>query len=384
MKAPFGPVGVRAGRYLGIAPVDIVVVCGSRRSVCGSQNPADGRRRAFSGQCGFSGHFSQIGSWEIGTLSLECLSVGILVVDHLCDPLPRLPAQGELLLVDRLPLSVGGCASNAAIDLARLGVKVGVVGCVGRDAFGEYMIGQLQAAGANTQDVVIENDAETSGSLVINVAGEDRRFIHAVGANARLRAEHISRERVRSAKVFYVGGYLLLAGLEPEGLAEIFREARSHGVITVLDVVSPKPIDSWAKLAPVLPETDVFLPNQDEAVVITGETDPLRQAERFRSAGARTVVITCGADGSLLLSDQLRLRAGVYPVEYRGGTGSGDAFDAGYIAGLLAGEDPAGCLRWGSAVGASCVRSISATDSVFTRDEALEFMRKHSLKINAF
>jgi sugar/nucleoside kinase (ribokinase family) len=310
--------------------------------------------------------------------------VGILVVDHLCDPIPYLPAQGELLLVDRLPLSVGGCASNAAIDLARLGVNVGVVGCVGRDAFGEYIVGKLKAAGADTQDIVVVDDAETSGSLVINVTGQDRRFIHAVGANARLRAQHISRERVRAAKVFYVGGYLLLAGLEPEGLAEIFREARSHGVTTVLDVVSPNPVSSWEKLAPVLPETDIFLPNRDEAMVITDETDPLRQAERFRSAGARTVVITCGAAGSVLISDELRLRADVYPVEYRGGTGSGDAFDAGYIAGLLAGEDPAGCLRWGSAVGASCVRSISATDSVFTRDEALGFMRQHPLKVERF
>jgi len=317
-------------------------------------------------------------------VSLDCLSVGILVVDHLCDPISHLPAQGELVLAERLPLSVGGCASNAAIDLARLGVNVGVVGCVGRDAFGEYMVGKLKAAGADTRDIVTVDDAETSGSLVINVAGQDRRFIHAVGANARLRSQHISRDRVRQAKIFYVGGYLLLAGLEPEGLAEIFRDARAHGVTTVLDVVSPKPGDSWEKLAPVLPETDVFLPNQDEAAVITGETDPLRQAERFRSAGAHTVVITCGAAGSLLLSEQLRLRAGIYPVEYRGGTGSGDAFDAGYIAGLLAGEDPAGCLRWGSAVGASCVRSIGATDSVFTRDEAQAFMRRQALKIEPF
>jgi len=314
-------------------------------------------------------------------VTVDCLSVGILVADHLCDPIPRLPAAGELILCEHLPLSIGGCASNAAVDLARLGVRVGVVGCVGRDSFGRFIIDALKSSGIDTHDVRELEGVETSGTLIVNVQGEDRRFIHAQGANAHLRVEHIPLERVRSARVLYVGGYLLMPALEPERLADLFRQARAAGVRTVLDVVLPGPGDHWDKLAPVLAETDVFLPNHDEAAVITRESDPVAQAERFQAAGARTVVITCGAEGSVLLSENERLRAGVYPMEYRGGTGSGDAFDAGFIAGMLAGEDAAGCLRWGSAVGASCVRSISATDSVFTQEEAQQFIEAQPLRI---
>ncbi|MFW5693399.1 MAG: carbohydrate kinase family protein, partial [Thermoguttaceae bacterium] len=137
-------------------------------------------------------------------------------------------------------------------------------------------------------------------------------------------------------------------------------------------------------LTKVLPEVDVFLPNDDEAAVITGLRDPFEQAQRFREAGTKTVVVTQGERGSLLLSDTHRLRAGTYPAEYLGGTGSGDAFDAGYCAGLLRGEDPAGCLRWGSALGASCVRALGATESVFTRGEAEAFLREHELPIEEF
>jgi sugar/nucleoside kinase (ribokinase family) len=317
-------------------------------------------------------------------MAIDCLSVGILVVDHLCDPIERLPGAGELILCEHLPLSIGGCASNAAFDLARLGVRVGVVGCVGRDAFGRFVIDTLAGAGVDTTDIHELPDVQTSGTLIINVAGQDRRFIHAVAANAKLTTDHISLDRVRAAKVFYVGGYLLMPGLDPERLANLFRQARAAGVKTVLDVVLPGPGDYWPQLAPVLAETDVFLPNTDEAALLTGVHDPIAQAERFAVAGARTVVITCGGEGNVLLSDKLRMRAGVYPVEYRGGTGSGDAFDAGYITGLLNGEDAAGCLRWGAAAGASCVRSISATDSVFTRGEAEAFMREHTLAIERF
>jgi sugar/nucleoside kinase (ribokinase family) len=313
--------------------------------------------------------------------TIDCLSVGILVADHLCDPIDHAPAAGELVLCDRLPLSIGGCASNVAIDLARLQARVAVVGCVGQDAFGRFILDTLAADGIDTRDIRQLPDAETSGSLIINVRGEDRRFIHSAGANARLRVADIPLDRVRQAKVLYVGGYLLMPALESESLADLFRQARAAGVKTVLDIVLPGPGDHWPKLASLLRETDVFLPNQDEAIALTDQHDPLVQAERFAAAGAAAVVITCGASGSVVVSGQSRLRVGSFPVDYQGGTGAGDAFDAGFITGLLLGEDLAGCVRWGSAIGASCVRSISATDGVFTRQEAEQFMRDHPLPI---
>lgn len=312
---------------------------------------------------------------------VDCLSVGILVADHLCDPIDHLPQAGELVVAERLPLAIGGCASNAAVDLAKLQVRVGVVGCVGRDYFGQFMIDALSQAGVETSEIHQLEGIETSGTLIINVRGQDRRFVHCFGANGRMTAERISLDRVRSAKVLYVGGYLLMPSLEPLGLAAVFKQTRAAGVKTVLDVVLPGAGNHWEHLQPVLAETDVFLPNTDEAAIITGESDPVAQAEKFKAAGAGTVVITCGGEGSVLISDRVRLRGGVFRLDYVGGTGSGDAFDAGYIAGMLAGEDEAGCLSWGSAVGASCVRSISATESVFTREEAEAFLRANKLSI---
>jgi sugar/nucleoside kinase (ribokinase family) len=317
-------------------------------------------------------------------MSYDCLSVGVLVADHLCDPIPRLPRAGELVLAERLPLAIGGCAANAAIDLARLGVRVGVIGCVGQDAFGRFIVETLEAAGAETSGIVRLEGVGTSGTLIINVQGEDRRFIHAMGANAHLTAEHIPAERVREARVLYVGGYLLMPALEPLALAELFRQARAWGVKTVLDVVLPGPGDYWHRLEPLLPETDVFLPNDDEAAALTGERDPRRQALRLREAGPGAVVITCGGRGSVLVTDELRVEAGVYPTTYVGGTGAGDAFDAGYIAGLLEGAEPLRCLQWGSALGASCVRAVGATEAVFSRAEAEAFMGAHRLEIRPF
>ncbi len=313
---------------------------------------------------------------------VDCLSVGVVVADHLCSPIAKLPRPGELVICDSLPLSIGGCAANAAMDLARVGVSVGIVGGVGKDVFGRFVSETLQNARVETSDLRHHAHIGTAGTLIVNVTGEDRRFIHSRGANAVLQVSDIPIARVREAKVLYVGGYLLLPAMEQHGeLAWLFAQARSAGVITVLDVVLPGQQDHWSKLRSVLAETDVFLPNDDEAKEITGLDDPVKQADRFLNAGAKTVVITCGGRGTIVATEGQRLHANTYPCNFVGGTGAGDAFDAGYIAGLLAGEDIEGCLRWGSALGASCVRSVSATESVFTRAEAIEFMQQHELKI---
>ncbi len=317
-------------------------------------------------------------------MAIDCLCAGILFADYICAPIDHLPNPGELVPTERIQLAMGGCAANAGLDLTKLGYRVGVSGCVGEDAFGQFIIDSLAEGGADVSAIHKVHGAGTASTMVVNVKGQDRRFISTPGASNHFRVEHIPIDWVRQAKVVYVGGYLMMSHLETDAMVDLFRTARAGGAKTVLDVVLFGGDHYWNALEKILPETDVFLPNDDEAAVITKVRHPVEQAERFRGVGAHTVVITQGEHGTVLISDDLRLRAGVYPTEYVGGTGAGDAFDAGYIAGLLRGEDPAGCLRWGSALGASCVRAVGATEAVFNRAEAEQFMQEHELKIDTF
>ena len=314
-------------------------------------------------------------------MEIECLSAGILFADVACHPVDRVPEAGELVPTELMQLGLGGCASNAAVNLAKLGVRVGVSGCVGDDFFGRFIVEALSVDNVDTGGIHRITGCGSACTMIVNVRGEDRRFISTAGANTRFNVSHIPETWVRRAKVFYVGGFLMMPGLETDEMVELFRTARASGAKTVLDVVLFGGEHYLEALARILPETDVFMPNDDEAALITGIKDPLEQAERFRGMGARTVVITQGSEGSLLVNDAVRLRAGVYPTDFIGGAGSGDVFDAGFIGGMLAGEDPAGCLRWGSALGASCVRAIGTTESVFNRDEAGTFIREHKLEI---
>ncbi len=306
---------------------------------------------------------------------------GIVVADHLTTPISHVPAAGELVKADDLVLNIGGCASNAAVALSKLGIRSSVCGRVGDDVFGRYVADVLSAHQVDCRALTIDRERSTSQSLIINVSGQDRRFIHSFGANAGLSADDVAGALRDSTKVLYVGGYLILPGVDPKALADVFRQARGRGILTVLDVVTPASGRYLDALRPVLAETDAFLPNTDEAALILGESDPIRQAEIFREMGAKLVAITMGSQGAIALSDSLRLRLGTYPVKYVDASGGGDAFDAGYIAGLLDGRDLVDCLKLASALGASCVRAVGTTAGIFTRAEADAFLASRELKI---
>jgi sugar/nucleoside kinase (ribokinase family) len=311
----------------------------------------------------------------------EVLCAGIVVADHVCTPIDHLPAAGELVLADRLLLTIGGCAANVAVDLAKMGVASSVAGRVGGDIFGRIVADMLREASVDVSALQVSPDMDTSQTLIVNVQGEDRRFIHSFGANADFRAADIPLDRATRCRVLYLGGYLVMPKIVQDELVPLFAAARQAGARTVLDVVTPGPGDYLPQLERLLPHVDVFMPNNHEAELMTGERDPVCQAERFRRLGAHTVIITLGGEGAVLIGPESQLRAGAFSMPFVDGSGGGDAFAAGYICGMLANNDAAECLRLASALGASCVRAVGTTTGVFTRAECEEFLRQNTLPV---
>jgi sugar/nucleoside kinase (ribokinase family) len=307
---------------------------------------------------------------------------GLVVADHLCPPLDHLPRAGELIAVDELVLNIGGGAANTAVDLARLGVEAAICARVGDDIFGRFATESLRAHCVDTSALKVDPQFATSQTLIVNVRGQDRRFIHCVGANTGFTAADLEAVLDQPPRVLHIGYFLILPNLDATALAHQFARARRAGTVTVLDVATPGPGQYLEPLKVVLPHTDVFVPNTDEAeLILGGETDPVRQALTFHEMGARRVVITRGELGVVSVSDGLRVKLGTYPISFIDGSGGGDAFNAGYIVGLLEGRSELDCLKLASAVGASCVRSVGTTAGVFTRAEAEEFIRRHELVV---
>jgi len=306
---------------------------------------------------------------------------GILVADTFCGPMKEVPREGELLALEAMPSRAGGCAANVAIDLARQGVAAEVTGCVGRDASAAVIVQELDDAGVGSSRLIRTAELPTSKTVILLVEGQDRRYLHMFGANAAFTAAHIPRDWLATLKVFYLGGLFLMPRFRPEEFMDVLALCRAHGVATVVDVVIPGEQDCRRAIQPLLPLIDCFLPNGDEARLLTGLDRPEDQARALAAGGAGLAVVTCAGAGAIAARADECWRVGAYPMPVVDPSGAGDAFDAGVIAGLLRGWDLPATLRYAAALGASAVRAVGTTAGVFTAAEAESFVAEHDLAL---
>src|SRR5690606_28940233 len=149
----------------------------------------------------------------------------------------------------------------------------------------------------------------TSSPLIVNVRGDDRRFIHCSGANDAFDPAAIPRTELARAKVLSLVGYCITDTWPQAAVIQLMRAAQELGIATLRDLAMTRPGNYWPRIAPLLRFSDLFLPTDDEARAIPGIADPLEQARRFRSAGGKEVIITCGERGLVAIGKET-LRAG--------------------------------------------------------------------------
>lgn len=312
----------------------------------------------------------------------RCISTGILFADIACTPIDHVPAAGELVQTERIGLNLGGNAANVAVNLSKLEVPVQLAGAVGDDPLSAFILQAIDVPHVNRTLLQRVPNSCPGTAMHINVAHEDRRFICTTGANDHfvftdaLRAMLHDLE-VPSPKVFFLGGLLMLESLENAESVALFAEAQQAGWTTILDVVLYGQRPVWPVVESYLPYTDFFLPNDHEATVLTGLTAPDAQADVFLNAGSQRVLITQGERGTLVRSRTERWEVPIFSVPFVSGAGSGDAFAAGLIAAILDGRDDREAVRWGAAQGASAVRGVSTTETTFTRNELMQFLKRH-------
>lgn len=306
---------------------------------------------------------------------------GILVEDTFCGPMSALPGEGGLVALEDFTIRAGGCAANVAIDLARQGVTVDVAGCIGHDSAGDFLLRTFKSQGVGVSKVACTVEHRTSQTVILLIEGQDRRYLHTMGANRAFSTHHLGSDWLAGLKVLYLGGLFVLPSIDFLSLAMLLEFCRNAGVKTVVDVVVPHDVRVMERLKPVLPLIDVFVPNEDEARTLTGVTDPLDQLKTFLRLGANTVIITCGERGSVAARADTIWRCGTYQMDVVDPSGSGDAFASGVIRGLLLDWDTPRTLRYASALGASVTRAAGTTDSVFTAAEAESFIAQHPLNV---
>jgi sugar/nucleoside kinase (ribokinase family) len=360
-----------------------------------------------------------------------------VVAGHIClDILPKLNRQpgglaelmqpGRLTEVGAATLSTGGPVSNTGLVLKKLGIPTLLMGKVGDDLFGQAVRQIVAGYGTGLADgMIVDAAVPTSYTVVINLPGVDRIFLHCTGANDAFCAGDVRYDLVQQADLFHFGYPPLMRMMyEDSGreLVELFKRVKAGGAITSLDMALPDPASAagradWAAiLQSTLPYVDIFTPSIEEILymlrrpVYEGElgwssnrgaggkipitAGSLREISgQLLAWGAKIVLLKLGEQGAYLRTaagdgeqhDHGRgvvfpdgawagreLWAPCFQVQVAGTTGSGDATIAGFLSAYLRKMSPEEALTAAVAVGACNVEAVDALSGIRTWEETWE------------
>jgi len=285
----------------------------------------------------------------------------------------RLPCSGETLLGTGYRVDHGGKGSNQAVACARLGARVRFIAKIGHDAFGRSALDLYRDEGIDTAHISETAEAPTGAGFIIVEAATGHNCITIdPGANELLAASDIARADFSLCKV-------LLTQLEiPVAAAEVaLHRGRAHGAITILN---PAPVRELP--ASVLELVDVLTPNETEARVLAGEkpdatSKPEEIAGKLIARGVRSVVMTLGAQGALIVTASSSVHIPAIEVKAVDTTGAGDAFNAGLAVALASGASLQDAVALAVTTGGLAVTREGVIPSLARRAEIIQFLRRH-------
>ena len=315
-------------------------------------------------------------------MKYDVACIGILVTDVIAKPVDKIPEAGLLERISSIETFTGGCAMSAGIDMAKIGLKTAVLGKIGNDAFGEFLKKALVEYHVSVDGLAVDNDVQTSASIVLSASNGERTFLHVVGANGTYCYDDVNWDVIADSKIVFVAGALLMDAFDGEHCARVLKKAKEMGKITVLDVAWDAKGRWMSVLGQCLPYVDVFLPSIDEAKAMTGLENLDDMAAEFFKRGVKHVAIKNGKHGCYLKEtpDAKFVLLPTYTKAPRvDTTGCGDSFCAGFITGLAKGMSFEECGRFANAVGTFCVGAKGATTGIRPFDEIKAYMDTHEV-----
>lgn len=307
-------------------------------------------------------------------------SIGFYTFDCLGRPVTAIPPGGDTYFIDELTMAVSGAAGAAAVVAAKYGMKVLAVGGVGNDLMGEWVIKRLTEFGIDTSMMQSCPDAGTSSSIVTTRPDGQRPALHMRGATGAFVVSPAAIDQVLDAQIIHIGGTGLMDRMDGQRSFDLMAQAKRRGRTTTLDVFAASEKD-MANVAGLLPNTDYFIPSIEEAQALSGMVDKEDIGRYFSDLGVGCTIMTMGGEGAYYHhSDGTRFHMPAFEIDVVCTCGCGDAFNAGFAAGLLNGFDAEGAMRFAQASSALNATGLGSQAGVESLQATLEFIERTGVK----
>ena len=276
-----------------------------------------------------------------------------ICLDFLVDLGDTIPEFGQKeKLVRAYELEMGGSACIFATQCAKLGLKTTGPGTVGNDSFGKFMTDALKNAGVDTS-YIRQNPDKTALTICLTKTGGDRSILTYMGAMDTVNPGWIE-ELLPKTRHLHVCSYYLLKDLQ-ESYPGLLKKAKESGVTVSLDT-NWDPDENWdGGIKDILPYVDVFLPNENELMYITGKNN-VSEALEYAGEIVPVIAVKCGENGAFAYCRGETYKCDAMKIPVADTVGAGDSFNGGFIYGYLSKLPFDECLKIATTCG-----SLNAT-----------------------
>lgn len=313
------------------------------------------------------------------------LVVGSFVMDLIVSA-ERFPASGESVLGCGYQTAPGGKGANQAVQAARLGADVTMMGKVGDDAFGRELLDSARRAGVDVSRVVVDKEifsAIGNVQLEVGQGATSNRIIVVPGANMEIKPEEVAFLEEEIASYDLV---ILQLEIPMEINRLVASYARKKGVSVMLNSAPYSPVP-----ADVLKNITYISPNEHEAALMTGvavddDEGIVRALKAIRAMGVENALITLGSRGVAYLdsAERLTVSPALKGLDVKDPTAAGDSFVGAFSAAVCLGLPMDEVLRFANCTAALTVCRMGAQPSLPTIDEVLALMREREADTSPF
>ncbi|MBK9211253.1 MAG: ribokinase [Anaerolineales bacterium] len=281
---------------------------------------------------------------------------------------PHFPQPGETISGDDLHIIPGGKGANQAVAAARQGASVAMLGRVGNDSFGPFLLDSLKSDSVDITHVHTDDSATGTAIIVVDANGQNSIVLSA-GANGKVSPADVDHASDLSPS-------LILLQLEIPTLT-VLHAAQVAKQNNIRVILNPAPAKSLPDELIAL--VDFIIPNETELSLLTGlEVKDISSAEQaakiLLDRGAKHVIVTLGSKGALFVSDKQVTHIEAYSINVVDTTAAGDAFIGGFASALLRGLEIEEAVKYANACGALAATKFGAQPSLPTKEETEKFI----------
>lgn len=307
----------------------------------------------------------------------KILVVGELNVDIILNQIEGYPQIGKEVLAENLTMTLGSSSAIFASNLSSLGSDVLFFGKVGKDIFGNFVKDALKSKNVDISNLIETENNFTGATIVLNY-DMDRAMVTAQGAMKDLSENEISDELLASVSHLHVSSIFLQPKLK-KGIYNLFQRAKELGLSTSFDS-QWDPEEKWdLDLERLLPNVDVFIPNNKEFLFLT-KSESLSEGLEKVNQFAKIVVIKDGENGAIFWQNhQIESQEAYLNTDVVDCIGAGDSFDAGFIHKYLQKNTLNDCVDFANICGAMNTTSAGGT-SVFESMDNFKLIAKNKFQ----